>query len=292
MIVDTQYQPLPFYLAPEPPKNKDTLHIVMSDMHSGSNYALFLPGEWHGTKDNNHMPTSKQMKIRAQFEKYTEEIKQARQGKKVIVVHNGDAIDGDHHRSSDVCTTNVLEQARIHVELMEEFKQRIDWQAGDEIYYTRGTQTHVNEFENWIGEQVNAVPNGNFYVYDLLTLETNGTLSFFAHHGPGRGDGDNEGNSMRNWLRGIKQEAIKDERRIADVIWTSHVHYPTYSSYIWREKMKFHTMHGIITPAWQLKTSFGWQVASLKEEKIGGVYQEIKADGTICIPKFSIMETQ
>lgn len=291
MIVDTDYQPLPFYLAPEPPQNKDTLHVVMSDMHSGSNYALFVKGTWEGTKGNNHTATSKQMKIRNHFEKFAEELKQARQGKQIKLVHNGDAIDGDHHQSADVCTINVLEQAKIHVDLMEEFKKRIDWQQGDELYYTRGTQTHVNELENWIGEQVNAVPDGDFFVYDLLNLETNGTLSTFAHHGPSRGEGDNEGNSMRNWLRSIKQERTKDQKRIADVIWTSHVHYPTYSSYIWREKMEFRTMHGIITPAWQRKTSFGWQVASLKEEKIGGVYQEIKSDGTICIPKFSIMES-
>ena len=293
MIVDTDYQPLPFYLAPESPQNKDTLHVVMSDMHSGSNYALFIKGTWEGTKGNNHTATSKQVKIRNHFEIFAEELKQARQGKQVKLIHNGDAIDGDHHNSGDVCTTNPLEQARIHVDLMEEFKQRIDWQAGDLLYYTRGTQTHVNEFENWIGEQVNAVPDGDFYVHDLLKLWTNGNLSLFAHHGPSRGDGANEGNSMRNFLRNVQQEAVKDNRIIPDVLWTSHVHYPTYSPYGYRANgMNFKNMHGIITPAWQLKTSFGWQVAALKQEKIGGVYQEIKADGTICIPKFSIMETE
>jgi len=287
----TEYSPRPFYVVPEKIQ-KDTLHVVLSDMHSGSNYALFLPGVWHGAKENNHIPRALQMAIRKQFEAYAHEICLARQGKKVIVVHNGDAIDGDHHNSNDVCTRNPLEQAKIHVDIMSEFQRLIDWQQGDEIYYTRGSQTHVSEMETYIGEQLNAVPCGEFFVWDILKLETNGTLSLFAHHGPSRGDGDNEGNGMRNWLRGIKQERIKDKRRVPDVIWTGHVHYPTYSTYVWREKMEFRTMHGIITPSWQRKTSFGWQVAALKEEKIGGTWQEIKADGTICIPKFSIMETE
>lgn len=258
-------------------------------MHSGSNYALFPANEWRGTKGNNHSPTSGQKKIRAQFERYAAEVKTARKGKRVKIVHNGDAIDGDHHSSGDVCTVNPLEQAQIHVDLMGEFQKRIDWQRGDEIYYTRGTQTHVNELENWIGEQMNAVPDGDFFVHDLLELDVNGRMSVFAHHGPGRGDGANEGNPLRNWLRNIQQEATKDGKRVPDGIWVGHVHYPTYTTYVWRDKLNFNTIHGIITPSWQLKTTFGWKVASMKQEKIGGVYQEIKADGTMGIPKFSVM---
>jgi len=232
-------------------KQKDTLRVVMSDTHAGSNYALFQKDIWHGTKDNNHTPTSNQLQIREHFYKFAAQVKEARKGKRVKLVHNGDAIDGDHHNSGDVCTVNPLEQAKIHVDVMSEFQGLIDWQAGDEIYYTRGTQTHVNEFENWIGEQMNAVMDGDFYVHNVFDLVTSGTISRFAHHGPSRGDGANEGNPMRNWLRSIQQEAVKDEKIVPNIIWTGHVHYPTYSSYIWREKMQFRTLHGIITPSWQ-----------------------------------------
>jgi len=174
---------------------------------------------------------------------------------------------------------------------MNEFQKRIDWQAGDEIYYTRGTQTHVNEFENYIGREMNAVMNEQFYVWDFLPLETNGVLSWFVHHGPGRGAGANEGNTMRNWLRNICLESMKDNHRVPDILYTGHVHEPTYSSYVWREQMNFKTMHGIILPSWQMKTAYSWMVAPVNKNKIGGVYHEIKADGTIAIPKFSVMES-
>ncbi len=275
----------------QPKQTKDILQVVIADTHSGSNYALFLNREWHGIKTS-HIPRAKQLQIRQQFETYAAEVKQARIGKQVKLVINGDAIDGDHHRSGDVCSLIEKEQADIHIELMTEFQSLIDWQAGDEIYYTKGTQTHVHEQEYYIGKEMNAIPDGDFYAWNILKLNSNGVVSWFVHHGPTRGKGSNEGNSMRNWLKDIYNEAVKDGTPIPDIVYTGHVHDPTYSSYIHRNKMEFRTIHGIILPSWQMKTDYGYQVAAVSKNKIGGVYHEIKADGTICIPKFSVMETQ
>lgn len=275
-----------------PKPNKDVLQVVLSDMHSGSNYALFLSGSWKGTRDNTHDPRMnyKQTRIREQFEQFADEVKAARKDKQVRLIHNGDAIDGDHHHSGDVCTLNTTEQADIHIRLMSEFQKRIGWRAGDEIYYTRGTQTHVNDMENYIGKEMNAVMDGEFYFYDLLKLETNGIMSWFVHHGPGRGEGANEGNSVRNWLRNIYMECQKDGKRIPDILYTGHVHYPTYSTYVYRERMNFRAMHGVILPSWQAKTSFGYMKAPVQANQIGGVLHEIKADATVTIPRFCVRE--
>lgn len=276
---------------PQAKQTKDILQVVIADTHSGSNYALFLNREWHGIKTS-HIPRAKQLQIRQQFETYAAEVRQARIGKQVKLVINGDAIDGDHHRSGDVCSLIEKEQADIHIELMTEFQSLIDWQAGDEIYYTKGTQTHVHEQEYYIGKEMNAIPDGDFYAWNILKLESNGVVSWFVHHGPTRGKGSNEGNSMRNWLKDIYNEAVKDGTSIPDIVYTGHVHDPTYSSYIYRNKMEFKTIHGIILPSWQMKTDYGYQVAAVNKNKIGGVYHQIKADGTICVPVFSVMETQ
>ena len=289
MIVDTSFNPRPFFVAPEQPR-KDTLQVVLSDTHSGSNFALFLPRVWNGKKGNNHTPTSSQLKIRERFLIYADEIRQMRQGKKIRLVHDGDAIDGDHHASGDVCTLNPLEQADIHIELMIELQRLIDWQAGDELYYLKGTKVHVGEFENYIGRELNAVSDGEFYSWEYLELETNGVMSWFVHHGPGRGEGANEGNPVKNWLKNIYFEALKDKRRIPDIVYTGHVHSPTYNTHVYREKMNFKTMHGIILPSWQMKTEYAWMKVPVSKNKIGGVVHEIKADGTITTPYFSIME--
>jgi hypothetical protein len=270
-------------------KSKDTIQVVVSDFHTGSNYALFIAGEWKGTKEQSHTPRSAQVEIRKHFEKFTEQVKQLRKGKRLILVHNGDAVDGDHHNSGDVCTVNVLEQARIHIDLMSELQKRIGWQAGDTMYYTRGTQSHVNEYENYIGQEMDAVPNGDYFVHDLLQLDINGVRSWFVHHGPARGEGANEGNSMRNWLRNIYFEAHKDGSICPQIVYTGHVHNPTYSTYVYQSKMQFQTMHGVILPSWQGKTIYAHRVAPYQKNKIGGVIHEIKEDGTITVPKFSIM---
>ena len=267
---------------------KDTLLVTLSDMHSGSNFALFLPRAWHGRKTS-HIPRSGQEKIRVRFELFAAEVAQARKGKRVILVHNGDAIDGDHHNSGDVCTTNVQEQADIHVELMNEFQKRIKWAAGDQLYYTRGTQTHVNEVENAIGKEMNALMDGDSYVFDLLRLNINGMSAWYVHHGPRSGDGAGEGNPLRNWLKTIYINALKDGTEIPDIVYTGHVHSPTYAPLSVRLKdFTFKNIHGIILPSWQLKTAYAWQKAPISRNMVGGVMQEVKSDGTIAVPKFSV----
>lgn len=268
---------------------QDTLLVSLSDMHSGSNFALFLDHSWHGRKTS-HTPRAAQIKIRERFELFAAEVMIARQGKRVRLVHNGDAIDGDHHNSGDVCTIDTQEQARIHIELMEEFKSRIGWQAGDELYYTRGTQTHVNEMENFIGENVGAVADGEYYVFDLLKLTVNDVAIWYVHHGPSGGDGANEGNALRNWLRNIYINALKDGTAIPDIVYTGHVHTPTYAPLSVRLKdFTYKNIHGIILPSWQLKTAYAWQKAPVSKNRIGGVMQEVKSDGVIAVPKFSVM---
>jgi len=269
-------------------QNKDTLQVVISDTHTGSNFALFLGKQWQGI-NTNHSPTHAQDEIRSHWLRFAAEVAGAREGRVVKLIVNGDSIDGDHHHSGDVCTVDEHEQADIHIDLMNEFEGLINWQAGDEIYYTKGTQTHTHNQENYIGSQLNAVMCGDFYSWDFLPLETNGVLSWFVHHGPGAGVGANEGNVMRNWLRNIAFDGDKDGYRIPDILFTGHVHSPTYSTYIHRSGMIFKTIHGIILPSWQAKTRYAYMRSPVARNKIGGVYQVITADGIVSTPRFCVM---
>jgi len=263
----------------------------MSDMHSGSNYALFLGRHWQGLKTS-HVPRAIQEQIRVRFESFCAEVKRTRKGKRVVVVHNGDAIDGDHHSSGDVCSTNSLEQSNIHIELMNEFQKRIGWERGDELYYTRGTQTHVNDFEEYIAEQTNAIPSADSYVHDLLKLNTNGVVSWFVHHGPTKGKGANEGNPMYGFLKAIYIDAMKEYQKPPDIVYTGHTHDPIWVTFAVRlPKFQFVPMHGLVLPSWQAKTRYSHMVAPVSKNRIGGVIHEIKADGTITVPKFYIMES-
>jgi len=268
---------------------KDTLQVVISDMHSGSNFALFPNRFWTGTNGVNHTPTSQQVKIYEHFARFGDMVGEMRKGKRIVLVHDGDAIDGDHHQSGDVCSIFENEQSEIHHELMIDLKKRLKWQGGDELYYTKGTSTHAKENEESIARDLDAVSTDGVYCSQMLELETNGKLSWFVHHGPGRGMGANEGNPMRSWLRNIYFDALKDGKRIPDILYTGHVHDPTFTTYEWRREMEFTLMFGIIVPSWQEKTRYGYMKAPVARNKIGGVIHEVKADGTICVPKFCIL---
>ena len=272
--------------------NTDALHVIISDLHTGSNNALFLDRAWHGI-NTSHLPRSNQEKIRAQWNVFKKSVGVARKGKKVKLVVNGDAIDGDHHHSGDVCTLNMTEQSDIHIELMTEFQKEIDWDKGDELYYLKGTLVHTIEYENYIARELNAVPNGDFYSWDYLSLNTNGAYSLFVHHGGGVSAGANEGNAQKNTLRNMQIEAMKDGTRPPDIVYSGHVHTPTYQTHTYRANgFDYRTMHYVITPSWQMKTRYAWMKAPINKNRIGGVIHEIKADGTITIPKFIVMTTE
>lgn len=272
-------------------KNTDTLHVVISDMHSGSVHALTVGRVWKGQKTADIYPNSQQVAIRKQWLKFTGEVKDTRKGRKVRLIINGDCLEGCHHASGDIFTSDELEMAEIAVELIEEFKRGINWQRGDEVYVMRGTTVHVKSLENYIGREVNAIPCGDFYVHNRLLLDTNGVISATVHTGPNVGKGQNEGNSLRNFMNNYYVTATKDGERAPDIFYFGHVHQPYYAVIEQREKMQFRTLHGVITPSWQMKTTYALDKMPHARNRIGGVMQLITADGLIGTPKFSVMET-
>ncbi len=265
---------------------------MMSDLHSGSDTALTVDRVWRGQKTSDIYPTSAQKKIRTQFEKTAEEVKVNRKGIKVRLILNGDLLEGCHHGNTQIFTQDELEMAEISAELINEFKKKIDWNRGDEVYVTRGTTVHVKSLENFIGKEVGAVMDGDFYVHNKLILNTNGVISCTAHTGPGVGKGQNEGNSLRNFMNNYYVTCTKDGLTCPSIFYFGHVHQPYYSVIEQREPgFKFRTLHGVITPSWQMKTTYALDKMPHARNRVGGVMQLITASGLIGTPQFSVMET-
>lgn len=271
----------------------DTLLLSLSDMHSGGTTALFVNRFWQG-KHQNHTPNAQQAEIYKHFEACAEYGKTARKNKRLIMVHNGDAIEGVHHGSIQAITPIKDEQSEIHIELMDTFLQcvKFDRKAGDRLYYTSGTESHTNNKEDKIAKDLPTEKNEDGgRVWDFLELNINGRKVWYLHHGKGRGSGANEGNTLRNWLKDIYWECVKRNIEPPDVVVSGHTHQPSYNTYVIRHNDGFHTIHGIICPSWQSKTRYAWKVAPVDVNEIGAVYMEIKADGEIRPPKFLLKET-
>lgn len=266
--------------------HRDTLVIGLSDFHSGGTTSLFPNRFWQG-QHQNHTPTQKQLDIWKHFETVAEYVRVNGNGKRLIVVHDGDATDGNTYGVQTI-TSNMDEQAEIHIELMRHFLKAANFdKSQDKLYYVTGTEVHVGDIENSIAEKMGA--DG---VYDKLELEVNGKILIFVHHGKKRGAGANEGNGMRNWLRDVHHDYAKEGRRTPDMIISGHTHTPAWNNYVYRKGMDYHMIHGVIVPSWQAKTRFAVKVAPMDINHIGAVCVEIKEYGEIRIPKFLIMSTE
>ncbi len=273
----------------------DTLIVNLSDLHTGSSTALFPPRTF-GDENQNHTPKENQLRIYDVWKQSYLWARSARKKKRLIVVHNGDAIDGNHHGTIQLCLTNKKTQAAAHVELMDEFLQSAKWNKdrGDLLYYTKGTEIHTGDDENNIARDLGAEPvNEELFVRDHLELIVNGRKIWYLHHGKKRGEGANEGNALRNALRDLFFECLKVGIDPPDVVVTSHTHAHTYTPYSGRlPDGNFKLIHGLILPSWQEKTRFAWQVVPQARNEIGSAFFEITAAGDVRMPPhFIIKET-
>jgi UDP-2,3-diacylglucosamine pyrophosphatase LpxH len=227
------------------------------------------------------------MEMWAHFLKCGEFAREHRRGKRLIMAHVGDAIEGTHHGTRQVVTYVKDEQAEVHTSLMDTFLKlaKFSRKAGDKLYYISGTEVHVHDKEDKIAEDLPAEPNPEGgHVFEHLELEVNGRRVWFVHHGPARGKGANEGNALRNWLRDIYYDALKLGVEPPDVVITGHTHTPTYGNFIASRGDSFHVLHGVICPSWQRKTRFAYKVAPVERNEVGAVFLEIRADGEIRMP--------
>jgi hypothetical protein len=270
---------------------QDTIVVNLSDMHSGGTTALFLPRFWEGMHGN-HTPTKDQKQMWRHFDKCAKIIREKREGKRLIVVHDGDAIDGVHHDSPQIITRNKNEQIEIHTEIMDHFLQVSGWDrdSGDKLYYVTGTEIHVNDSENIIGEDLGAEMDGEKYAFDFLPLSVNNKILWFAHHGGRAGKGANKGNALRNNLKHVYFDCLNEKQMPPDMLITGHSHDPFYETYNQWLGDDIHVLHGIILPSWQKKTRFAYRVAPVQVNKIGMAYFEITAEGEIHKPRFELLK--
>jgi 2',3'-cyclic-nucleotide 2'-phosphodiesterase (5'-nucleotidase family) len=274
-------------------KNIDTFLAVPSDLHSGGSTALFphyrdlQNGCWQ-FKHTRYTPSARQGELADHFDYCADEVKKARKGKRLIIVDNGDCIDGNHHATHQLATHNPAEQQDIHIFLMQRFMKRtgFDHSKGDLLYIVSGTETHTQEDEDYIARELNAEPNpkgGD--LFDFLPLEINGKLFWFLHQGAGPGRGIAMGDSLRMWLKNKYWTLLEDGIRLPDMVISGHYHVPVYNEYI-RPR---HTMRGIICPSFQLPTRFVYKVAAGELSKVGLATVNISAAGAITANPFMIM---
>lgn len=273
---------------------QDTLIVCLSDMHSAGSTALF-PNRFMQFKNVNHTPTREQVRMYAHWLTCADYVQTMRGQGRVFVVHNGDAVDGRHHNSTQIITYDPDEQREIHCELMDTFLRgcSFDRAGGDRLFYVNGTEVHGGDIEDAIGADLDAETTAaGLHAFKFLELEVNGRVLWFVHHGPAAGEGPDEGNGLRLWLRRVHWQRKKRNKPLPDLIISGHTHQAAYNTYIVSEGEGYHVLHGMITPSWQMKTRYAYMRVPIAVNEIGAAFVEVSAAGDIRLPVFLKLETE
>lgn len=272
--------------------NRDVITASISDMHSGGLTALFPNYQMVFEYDNNnripYMPTGLQLKLYDHWIYCADVLKKKAKGKKMVIVFNGDAIEGAHHNTIQIISARPSHQGEIFTELFETFLARSGFSVknGDELYFIAGTESHTGWEEFTLKKKFDVL--GAKYG-DELKLKINGKNLWWKHEGAQPGKGTNEGNAIRNFARDIYWDCIKEGKEPPHLITNSHYHKASYDSY---NNSYRHTVHCQVLPSWQMKTRYGHRASNFQRNDIGMTFNEITKDGNIIIGEPLLMESR
>lgn len=247
--------------------------VVVSDTHCGCQLGLLHPDGARLDGGGNYLPSEFQQKMWAYWLEFWEEwVPQATHGEPYDVVHNGDVIDGSHHKATTQITHNIEDQIRIAEAVMRPVVERCQ-ALGGTYYHIRGTEAHVGqsgEYEERLARNLGAKPNehGQYARFDLWK-RVGGALVHLLHHIGTTSSAAHESSAVNAELTAEYVEAARWNREPPDYIVRSHRH---RSIAVDLNSAKGYAA-AIVTPAWQGKTPYVWKVpgARISEPQLGGI---------------------
>jgi len=233
-----------------PKKDKPIIVAVSSDHHGGSTVGLSPPQiELPDGDIRRHGPAQRWLYRNWMY--YVSKVKATAQEHKAeyIAVINGDAIEGNHHHTTQVISNNETVQMRITEEVLAPLLN-----YADQVYFTRGTAAHVGE-EARLEEKVadtwtNVVKDGDNATRWQLDLDVNGTLFDIAHKGAIGRLPWTTANAVNKIASVIIIDANEHDYKVPNVVLRAHFH--TYAD----TGNNFRKIRVIAMPAWQLTTGY------------------------------------
>jgi hypothetical protein len=251
--------------------------VVVSDTHAGCRLALYNPREPLRLDDGGfYRPSEFQEKIWNLWRSFWDEwVPTVTRGEPYDICHNGDVVEGVHHRATTQISHNILDQKRIAINVLKGEIARCK-KMGGTYYHIRGTEAHVGQssiFEEEVAESLGAKPNehGQHARYDLWKRvgSNDGPLVHLLHHIGTTSSAAHESSAVNAELTASYVEAARWNKEPPDYVVRSHRH---RSIAVDLNSAKGYAA-GIVTPAWQGKTPFAWKVpgARISEPQFGGI---------------------
>lgn len=256
-----------------------TIVAFIGDEHTNS--TVGLSAIEMATDDGGVYRASKaQLWILAQFNDYCQKlekrIKNGIRRNRFIWVNNGEIVEGVHHNTTQICTSNLARQVENAVKTLQPILKL----QPDSSYILSGTEAHSGPSGMWdelFARDIGAVPvyedkkpEDNEYSWYFLLLDIDGFLFEVAHTGrfgrlPWTGV-----NTLNQITMEAKDYYLSRGERCPDYIIRSHTHH-------WGESAvsKSLSIKTISIPSWQLSTSFSAKKNPGRLLDIGGYVFEI-----------------
>jgi len=252
-----------------------------------------MPPRWVNPDGQTIIRSKGQKILWEQWRENWEIIAKLRKKSRLVIIFNGDAIEGNHNGSTQTLTKNLDVQSDMHTTCMEYAMNVAKFNDGDLMYYLKGTEIHTQDKEDKIARDFKTM-NGKYLVKpiveptaekewrdgsfarDKLVLDVNGVLFDIAHQRFNRGRRAwTTTNPMRAQLTSYYLDCLNYDMPIPRYIIGSHWHV-NLTTEIERPKGK---IRGFITPSFKLKDRFAYKVASLDINSIGMLYFVVEPDG-------------
>ena len=221
------------------------------------------------------MPSGLQLKLADYWDYFFDEwVPEATRGEPWMLVINGDAIEGDHHRNRTPFSINPVDQCRCAEMLIAPKAKKA---VG--LYMIRGTEAHVGKSaseEELLGKSLGAIPNtdGQYVRWDLWKRIGDKKLVHFLHHIGTTGSQAYEATAVIKELTEEFIEAARWRRESPDCICRSHRHrHIEVAVATGSDSGDTGRAIAVVTPCWQGKPPFAWKIAGarLSTPQFGGV---------------------
>lgn len=163
-----------------------TIVAVVADMHSGSQVGLMPPEPFQLDTGGFYEPSERQQFLWQCWEESWQNIAKLRKKSKLIVVFNGDAVQGVDKKFISIISKRAEEHEALHVDSMQRGLKiaKFNQEAGDELYYVRGTPKHSeagSAAEERIAKVLQANQIAGRFSSMQIQLNVNGVVFDFLH---------------------------------------------------------------------------------------------------------------
>lgn len=243
------------------------LWAITSDLHCGSTLGLCPPEGVQLDDGGRYLPSKAQSALWECWLSYWAAVRLERKpGDKLIVAWNGDVVDGSHHQTSQIVTTNL--PATQHEIALAVMRPALDL-APDSVVLIRGTEAHVGgsaAYEERLARDIGAVPcpETGASSHWHFQADSQGVLLDFAHHGR---------LGSRPWTKmtgpgtlaaQIVMAAAKHRTQCPNVAIRSHYHQ-------WADSADNFATRVVQIAGWQLSTAFVHRIAAGALPEVGGI---------------------